>query len=398
MDLRVSPEELHARRGRVLDVLAENNLAGMILFSPASVFYLTGFAFMPTERPLAAVLLGDGRMLGFVPRLEWEHALEVGDFDEVQSYPDYPGEAHPMRLFGQFLRDLGLAGKAIAADAPGYASGYGYEGPKLEEVLKDEAAGATITLLPKLIEGHRVIKSAREIALMKESAVWGNLALALLQEYSRPGRTETEISQKASGEANEAMIRALGPDFEPRGGMGAMAGFRGQVGPNSALPHAITKNLRLKKGDVLGTGGFSIVWGYGAELERTMFVGAPGPEARKFFDHMREMQEAAFAAIVPGRPCSDVDRATRAVFEKYGLWDYWRHHTGHALGLMEHEAPFFDIGDNTEIRPGMVFSVEPGIYVPGLGGFRHSDTVAVTESGLEFITYYPRDLESLICG
>jgi len=87
-----------------------------------------------------------------------------------------------------------------------------------------------------------------------------------------------------------------------------------------------------------------------------------------------------------------------AFYEKHSLWDYWRHHTGHALGLLGHEAPFFDVADDTVIKPGMVFSVEPGLYVMGLGGFRHSDTILVTETGIEMLTYYPRDLESLICG
>ncbi|HEY3315348.1 MAG TPA: Xaa-Pro peptidase family protein [Bacillota bacterium] len=401
MELRISPQELRARRGRVLAQLAEKDLAGMILFSPTSIFYLTGFVFIPTERPLAVILLGDGRVVGFVPRLESEHLLGTADAEAVRTYPDYPGETHPMLLFGRYLKDLGLAGQAIAADAPGYGSGWGYTGPSLEEVFKEEAPGTTLTLLPRLVEEHRMVKSEREVALIRESARWGNLALSLLQEYSKPGLTETDISRRATGGATEAMIRALGPGFEPKGGMiglGAFADFRGQVGPNSALPHAICKNLRLKLGDVLGTGSCAPVWGYDSELERTMFVGPPSREQRQFFDLMREMQEAAFSAIRPGRPCSDVDQATRAVVDKHGLGDYWRHHTGHALGVVAHEAPFFDVGDHTILRPGMVFSVEPGLYVPGLGGFRHSDTVVVTESGVDLITYYPRDLESLICG
>jgi Xaa-Pro aminopeptidase len=82
-------------------------------------------------------------------------------------------------------------------------------------------------------------------------------------------------------------------------------------------------------------------------------------------------------------------------FERHDLMSYWRHHVGHALGTGIHEAPFFDIGDPTEIRPGMVFSVEPGVYVPGLAGFRHSDTILITEDGSEILTSYPRDLVSL---
>ncbi|MGD0714985.1 MAG: M24 family metallopeptidase [Gaiellaceae bacterium] len=81
--------------------------------------------------------------------------------------------------------------------------------------------------------------------------------------------------------------------------------------------------------------------------------------------------------------------------QEHGLWENWRHHVGHAIGLRYHEGPFLDRGDETEIRPGMVFTVEPGLYAPGVGGFRHSDTIAVTDDGVEWLTYYPRDLESL---
>jgi len=86
----------------------------------------------------------------------------------------------------------------------------------------------------------------------------------------------------------------------------------------------------------------------------------------------------------------------RAYYEKHDLMGYWKHHVGHAIGIRYHEAPFLDIGDSTIIRPGMVFTVEPGLYAPGIGGFRHSDTVLITEDGIELLTYYPRDLESLI--
>jgi len=156
-------------------------------------------------------------------------------------------------------------------------------------------------------------------------------------------------------------------------------------------------NAMLKPGDVLVTGAGAGVFGYNSELERTMFVGEPDKEKTKFFNLMMQAQEIAFDNIRPGRKCSEVDAAVREFYEKNGLWDYWRHHTGHAIGLLGHEAPFFDIGDHTIMKPGMVFSVEPGLYVMGLGGFRHSDTVLVTETGMEMLTYYPRDLESMIC-
>ena len=392
-DLCITREEYLARRDRVADAIEREGIPAMVLFNSTSIAYLTAFTFIPTERP-AALVLERGRASLYLPRLDQEHAEETAVADLVQTYPEYPGEYHPMRGLADFLRELGLASGVLGADAPGYGSGMGYEGPRLEEVLPS----VSFHLFPKLVEKLRMVKSPQEIRLIRESARWGNLAHALLQEYSRPGLSENEIAMRASLEATQAMIRTLGPGFEPRGGEGAFAGFRGQIGPNSALPHAITRNLRLRPGDVLVTGAGAAVWGYHSELERTMFVGRPDPQQRRYFDLMVELQDLALASIRPGLPCSEVDRAMRSSFDGHGLWPHWRHHVGHALGMLGHEAPFLDIGDQTIIEPGMVFSVEPGLYVPGLGGFRHSDTLVVTDDGIDLLTYYPRDIESLICG
>jgi Xaa-Pro aminopeptidase len=126
-----------------------------------------------------------------------------------------------------------------------------------------------------------------------------------------------------------------------------------------------------------------------------MIIGQAYDDQKRMFDHMVALQDTAFSAIIPGAKCSDVDRSVREYYEENELMSYWKHHVGHAIGLRYHEAPFLDLGDETEIKPGMVFTVEPGLYVPELGGFRHSDTVVVTDYGNEILTYYPRDLDSL---
>lgn len=396
MNLRISVEEMRQRRERVLREVGEQGFETMVVFSSTSIFYLTGFPFIPTERPACLVLYGGSKSFLFVPHLEIEHGKEAADVDEVLTYPEYPGETHPLKLLAGLMADKGLTGKPLAADARGYASPWGYDGPSLEEVMP----GTRVTPFPKLVERHRMIKSPQEVVLIRESARWGNLAHALLQKYTKAGLPETAVEARAGFEATEAMNATLGPAFEPRGGLfrsGAHAGFRSQIGPHSALPHAITKNLTFRRGDVLGTGAGSVVWGYGSELERTMFVEEVSEDHRRFFRHMVNLQDIAFAAIRPGIPCSEVDRVVLEYYDREGLRPYWRHHVGHNLGLLGHEAPFLDIGDKTIIEPGMVFSVEPGIYVPGLGGYRHSDTIVVTETGIDMITYYPRDLESLIC-
>ena len=137
------------------------------------------------------------------------------------------------------------------------------------------------------------------------------------------------------------------------------------------------------------------VWGYHSELERTMIIGPASDEQKRLFDHMVALQDAALNAMRPGVRCAEVDQAVRDYYAEHDLMPYWKHHVGHAIGLRYHEAPFLDIGDRTELRPGMVFTVEPGLYIPDLGGFRHSDTVIITEDGIEILTYYPSDLENL---
>ena len=230
-----------------------------------------------------------------------------------------------------------------------------------------------------------------------KSARWCEHAHRLLQEYTRPGVTEAQAGLRAGYEASLAMLDALGPSYngQQSSADGATAGYRGQIGKRSAWAHAVAHNIRFEPGDMLVSETAAPVWGYNAELERGMVVGAPTDEMRRLFDHMRAAQQTAFDAFRPGLTCADVDRAVLRYFEENNLMPYWQQHVGHAIGLRNHEAPFLDVGDSTPVETGMVFTIEPGVYKEGLGGFRHSDTVVVTDGGIEILTDYPRELESL---
>ena len=377
MSLAIKQSEYEERLAGLAEHLLERKLTGAVLFDPYYVLYYAGFAFAPTERPIAFVLTDEGKGGMLVPRLEREHAQANASVDHVADYPEYPSETHPMESLHSLLAEMGVAG-SFGADQDGYPWVLGYRGPSLTELT-----GTTPERITAFVEDQMSIKSRAEIELIRESAKWGNLAHVLLQRYTRPGLTESQVSWRAGAEATLAMLDAIGPIY------------RGQSGRNAAIPHSLANNIVFQEGDVLVTGASAPVWGYLSELERTMVIGPPSPEQRELFDHMVALQDTAFAAIKPGARCSDVDRAVRAYYDKHDLWEYWKHHVGHCIGLRYHEGPFLDLGDDTEIKPGMVFTVEPGLYAAGLGGFRHSDTVAVTDDGIEFLTYYPRDLESL---
>jgi Xaa-Pro dipeptidase len=389
--LQITQEEYRTRTGKLLEHLDSRGLSGVVLFDRDYILYYTGFSFIPTERPMAFVMNAKGVKVLFVPRLELEHASANSLVDRVDYYDEYPYEPHPMAVFKESLASLGIKGQ-YGADQDGYPWILGYRGPSLSELV-----GETPVLLAAYIEDCMMIKSPAELALIRESCKWGHLAHMLLQRYTRVGLTETEVTQRASMEANLVMLDTIGPLYRAQSpfSRGASAGYRGQIGRNAAIPHAMANNIVFQAGDVLVTGAGAPMWGYNSELERTMIIGPASDDQKRFFDHMVNLQDIAFETIRPGLPCAEVDRAVRAYYDKHDLMANWRHHIGHAIGIRYHEGPFLDLGDQTLIQPGMVFTVEPGLYTPLLGGFRQSDTVVVTKDGLDMMTYYPRDLESL---
>jgi Xaa-Pro dipeptidase len=386
----IPAEELEERRGRLLEHVRGEGLSGYVLFGQDYIRYFTSFVFLSNERPVVYAESASGESVVFVPEFEVERTRAETSFDRVESYPEYPGVVHPMRIFARVLADLGIR-NAIGADQDGYPGILGYEGPALSEVTS-----AGVAPLAGEIEGMMRRKSAAELELIRESGRWCSHAHRLLQEYSRPGATETEASLRAGHEATLELFAALGDDVGQQGSSdGVSVGYRGQIGRRSSWAHAVAHNIRFEPGDVLVTETSAPIFGYNAELERAMIVGPPTDEIRRLFDHTVAVQQVAFDAFRPGVTCADIDGAVMKYLEDNELLPNWRQHTGHGIGLRNHEAPFLDVGDHTPIEPGMVFTIEPGLYSAQIGGFRHSDTVAVTEDGIDVLTDYPRDLESL---
>jgi Xaa-Pro dipeptidase len=387
--MRITATELQERRERLLDHVRRDGLSGYVLFGADYIQYFTGFWFLSNERPVIYAESAGGESAIFVPEFEVERTRAEADFARIESYPEYPGLAHPMLIFARVLADLGIR-DAIGADGDGYPGILGYNGPALSDV-----AGVSVAPLGDVIEGMMRRKSANEIELIRESGRWCAHAHRLLQEYSRPGATEAEASLRASSVTTLALLAEHGEVGGMSSSSGASAGYRGQIGLRSAWAHAVAHDIEFQAGDVLVTETSAPIWGYNAELERALIVGPPTDEMRRLFDHTVAAQQAAFDAIGPGATCADVDGAVMRYFEENDLLRYWRQHTGHGIGLRNHEAPFLDVGDHTPLEPGMVFTIEPGLYDAAIGGFRHSDTVVVTEDGMDVLTDYPSDIESL---
>jgi Xaa-Pro aminopeptidase len=167
-------------------------------------------------------------------------------------------------------------------------------------------------------------------------------------------------------------------------------------GRSTAMPHGFVKGHGIQMGDVLVSGAGADIDGYHSELERTMIVGEPTSEQERAFAAMLALQTRAIEVMAPGVTAGEVELATVTLAEELGVQESLRHHAGHSIGLEGHEATFLDRGDEAVLEPGMVFTVEPGVYLKELGGFRHSDTVVITDDGNRVMTSYPREIKDLL--
>lgn len=391
--IHVGAAEHEARLRRVREVLARRDLDAACLFSTVTIFYLTGFAYQPTERPVCLVVPRDADAAIVLPELEREHAELVRPLVPIaRTYPEYPGERPPLDRLAELLGELGLARARLGIDAAGYGSMYGSRSAPLGELCPD----ASLHTIRDDLEYLRSLKSPAELRAIRESARFETLAHRYLQDRIRVGVSEIEVGQEASLAATRVVLAAFGSDYALNqwGAAPVHVGFK--AGPATAWPHPMGGGRPLARGDVIVTWATVTIDGYHAELERTLVLGEPDAARREAFEHMCALQQAGIDAIAPGRPCAEVDRAVRAEAAQRGVSDALRHHAGHSLGLEIHEPPYLDVGETVALEPGMVLSVEPGLYVPGLGGFRHSDTVLVTDDGHEVLSRYPRDLEALV--
>ena len=390
--------EYDDRLERIRERIAEAEADAGVWFGATSIGYLTGFDHIQTERPVVLAATQDAIEIT-VPRLEVERVEPNPRVDAVHHYSDYPG-GRPIEVAVGMLEGLGV--ESIVADAEGAPGVMGYEGPSLTEVAETELAVETQSWVQRM----RWEKSDAEIDLIRESARWGNLAHRYLADYTEVGAHPATVSQRASLEASRAMLDALGDRYvaKTRGSGPAHAGYI--TGPQTRLPHGHTANRRLEEGDVLVTGASANVDGYVSELERTMFLGEPSDEQVHYFELMLEAQTIAIEALDPGVPIENVDDAVDAYFDEQGIADLAQHHVGHNIGLDGHEPPYIDQGwgdycesgatsydpEDAVMQPGNVWTIEPGIYTDEYG-YRHSDTIAITEDGIEWLTYFPRDLD-----
>ena len=365
---------MHALRLEALRRLqVANNVDCVALMPGANLYYFTGLTPHLSERPTVVFVPVKGTPALLLPAFEAQGAQDHLPA-EVQLFTYRDEDGHE-EAFSQVAAKLKLSGKVLGVE---YLAMRLLEARRIEQAATGCRMVATEPWLPHL----RMAKDEAEIACMRQAVGIAERALQRLLDDKaiRPGRTERQLA----ADLQVALLR--------EGGQGEAFSPIVVAGPNSALPHAGPSDRAMEIGDLVTIDWGAVYEGYRSDITRTFVLGRRSPEVEPIYDAVLAANEAGRLAIRPGLPAQEVDRAARRAITVAGYGEYFTHRTGHGLGLETHEPPYMVEGNLDLLRPGMTFTVEPGIYVPGLGGVRIEDDVHVTERGVETLTTLPRDL------
>ncbi|MFC4498230.1 MULTISPECIES: aminopeptidase P family protein [Streptomyces] len=349
-------DDYRARMARAAREAADAGLAGLLVAPGPDLVWLTGYTPPAATERLTLLVLAPGRdPVLVVPTLEAPDAAKATGAPAL-TLRDWTDGRDPYAVTAGLLDTDGRFGVSDNAWAMHLLG--------LQRALPGTSYASLTEALPML----RAVKDAAELELMAAAGAAADRAFEEIRKVPFAGRREREVGADLAG-----LLRRFGHsqvDFT------IVAS-----GPNGANPHHEVGDRVIERGDmvVLDFGGLKD--GYGSDTSRTVHVGEPTDEERRVHDLVRAAQEAGFRAVRPGVACQEVDRAARAVIADAGYGEYFVHRTGHGIGVTTHEPPYMIEGEEQPLVPGMCFSVEPGVYLPGRFGVRIEDIVTVTEDG-----------------
>jgi Xaa-Pro dipeptidase len=379
------------RLERLQKMMAEENVAALVCRLPENVVYLTDY--WPHHGFSFAILPRTGDPLLFVPEVEQNFA-ELG-WAKVQNFgwgllKDGDLYENYRRLLSQAHQSLGLKGKKIGVDrsfeviAPPYRSAEPViRATPWNDLLADVFSDAVLLDAFNLLQNARAVKTDYELQKLRIANEISEMGINDGLSKLKPGMTEAQL-----GALVEYKIRADGPGY--KGARLMRASCEVAAGPVNSMKATLlipSSDYVIKEGDLVMIELATIVDGYWSDLTYMAVAGKPNKRQVELYNHLLEAQQAAAQQMRPGASFADPDTAARQVLEKAGLDEYFVHITGHGVGLRYHEfIPFLMPGASGTLEKGMVSSVEPGIYIPGFGGLRIEDNVAVGEDGPIFLS------------
>jgi Xaa-Pro dipeptidase len=371
----ITAAERLERLAKARALMQQAGIGAIIVESGPSLDYFTGVQWWRSERLTGAVIPAQGDPIIVTPFFERPSVSESLSVPaEVRTWNE---DEEPLKLVADFLRERG------AANAP-----VGFEETNrffILDRLQQQLPGVRIVSANPVVRGCRMIKSPAELALMHAAADIMAASLRYAGERTRAGMVPADV---------DAMIAAAHKRFGS-----AYDGGLILIGESSAYPHGSHKPQVVKRGEVVLMDCTSSVHGYQADITRTfVFGGNANAEQRKVWDQVHRGQQIAMAAAKVGAPAGSVDDAVRRTYESWGYGPGYKlpgtsHRTGHGIGMEVHEPVNLVHGETTPLAPGMCFSNEPGIYIPGKFGVRIEDCFHITEAGPKFFTQPPPSID-----
>jgi Xaa-Pro aminopeptidase len=363
-----------ARQKKLRGLLNQNRLDALLVTHLPNVRCLCGFTgssgvlILTQDR---SIFFSDGRYIEQAKAEVQDSRVVIGRKAALVSATEW------LLAHGTNSRSSGKRGLSV-----------GIEGEHLTVSTRSKLAktlGSSFRLkeAPPLIERARMVKDAAEIKLLRAAAKMGSKLFQVVLNSVRPGVTENEIAAELEFAARMAGAEQMSfPTIIASG-------------KRSSLPHGVASRAKIPANGFVVCDFGVILAGYCSDMTRTVHVGKPTAEARRVYENVSQAQQAAVEAVKPGKSVAEVDEAARKLLKEEGLGKYFTHSTGHGVGLEIHESPRIAAGQADLLKPGMVITVEPGVYIPAKFGVRVEDMVLVTKTGCEVLTPTSKELITL---
>lgn len=344
--------------------LSPAGIDGLLITRPENRRYITGFT-------------GSAGVVVVSP----DHACFITDFRYVEQAayqaPEFRVIKHGQKIadtLKEVVEEAGIGRLGFEKDVITY---------KQHETFSSALTGVELVPVEGLVEALRAAKDENEIEEIRRAEAIGDAAFSHILNIIKPGMTEIDVALEIEWFMRKNGAEGIG--FE----IIVASGERG------AMPHGVASGKKLAQGELVVMDFGAVYHGYRGDMTRTVSLGKASPEQRRLYDIVLRAQEAALEGIAPGKTGQEIDSLARKVIEEAGYGDNFGHGLGHGVGLAVHEEPRLSVAVTEELRPGMVVTVEPGIYIPGFAGVRIEDLVVVRESGITNLTSSPKELIEL---
>lgn len=362
---------MDSRISKLSQWMKEEDIDFSFITSPDNVFYLSGFLSDPHERLLGLGVFQDEEPFLVCPGMEKNDAKNAGWNYEIIGYSDTD---NPWEFISSAIQKRNQKVSRAAVEKE-------HMNVERYEAISARFSGAAFVSAEEKLRKLRMVKDDKELKIIREACALADFAIQTGCDEIKEGKTEMDVLA--------AVEYAL-----KKKGINEMS-FSTMVltGANGASPHGTPGMTKIKKGDLVLFDLGVVVDGYCSDITRAVAYGEISEKQREIYDTVLKAQLAAVEASKPGAACSEIDMTARNIISEAGYGEYFPHRLGHGLGVSVHEYPSLTSANSLQLEKGMVFTIEPGIYVPGVAGVRIEDDLAVTENGVEILTKFPKELQ-----